>query len=210
MRLVARILLVALLAGTLVHVADARRVDADTSDAAERHDEAVSTNPEDYWVPEPGEPPDCKHPMPPPYPFDAFPALQTPPEIRPPLDLRGYAWLARIVAFHGSDLREEITEEPNFAGTLRSIWFPCGTECSSFALLDLATGRIVHTGQYSMGIDHRRDSRLLVLLQHAPILNVPDGFGYTDTYRFKIVEFYVWENDQLILLDRACAGIELY
>jgi len=85
-----------------------------------------------------------------------------------------------------TSLRREMAQGPNFAGHYRVAVWGCGTSCSMFAVVNLATGRVItpegfsHTSGVYFGVDSQtllpgsqrdswlvgftKDSRLLVVL----------------------------------------------
>jgi hypothetical protein len=98
------------------------------------------------------------------------------------------------------DMRQSLEHndqaQPDFAGhyTLRDSG--CGTGCLEFALIDHATGR-VHPGmQFNVefppsypgpkGLDHRRDSRLLIVRRAT-------GFRYP-----VFVDYYAWDGSGFV------------
>lgn len=73
-------------------------------------------------------------------------------------------------------IREGASQPPNFAGSYRIVQWGCGSDCLSFALVDLKTGVIYSPpfeslwldafstdGWYGKGLEYRNDSRLLVV-----------------------------------------------
>jgi len=114
--------------------------------------------------------------------FDAYRVTSQETVENPKLDLASNP-AARM---YRTTLREQIAQGPNFAGHYRVAVWGCGSSCSSFAVVNLSTGRVItpegfsHTSGVYFGVDNqklfpgsqkdywllgfRNDSKLLVVL----------------------------------------------
>ena len=114
-------------------------------------------------------------------------------------------------------IRYAAKERPDFAGRYKIARWGCGMDCIGFAIIDSATGKVYHPITETVGglswclsdgerdeeilathgitadepnrdkLIHRKDSRLLVI---------------NDCLQKSRVSFYLWKNNQLVLLKR--------
>lgn len=134
--------------------------------------------------------------------FEDFPVQEPWDGNRKPLKL-----LTRSERMFRTNLSNAASEEPNFAGRYRFAFWGCGANCAAGALIDLSTGEvfqppltlpnatgwdrwIIGAGMLEgSGIDHRADSRLVV---------VRGGANYSERTGRNIpdVSYHVWERDR--------------
>jgi len=131
--------------------------------------------------------------------FEDFPSVQTtalsPVQLK--LELPGERMFR-------TRLREAVEKPPNFAGTLRSVIWGCGSNCASGAFIDLKTGVVfpqpltngtVGLGRWAIpegmfngaGVWGRLDSRLLIIRCGKTWIEEEDLL-LPDTY------YFVWED----------------
>jgi hypothetical protein len=71
--------------------------------------------------------------------FQAYPVSNPPLTGSPKLDLKSSPTARRYRTL----LSEEVAKGPNFAGHYRVAIWGCGTSCANFAIVNLATGRVI-------------------------------------------------------------------
>jgi hypothetical protein len=87
---------------------------------------------------------------------------------------------------------------PNFAGHYSLIWWPCGVDCSSFAIVDARTGRVwMFDGYFSWPPIFRRDSRLLIDDETGVRIDT----GGHPAPRYDFIRYYEWTGRRLVLRD---------
>jgi hypothetical protein len=100
-------------------------------------------------------------------------------------------------------LREGATAPPDFAGRCKVIVWGCGTNCSEFAIVDLATGYVfVSPERFSVGINYNLHSNLLILespesyeeaCKNGPSIFCDGGPSF----------YFRWDGKKLVLVDTA-------
>ncbi len=136
---------------------------------------------------------------------DALPCVMTPAKVAPALQFAAYParpWSGpvakarqdtRFARLFRTAMKDGAAKGPNFAGRFTIVEFGCGTSCVNWAVVDAKTGRVFDpppTAPLSImytsgvGLEFRRDSRLLVLTGGPREGQKPDG-----------VYSYVWTGE---------------
>lgn len=93
------------------------------------------------------------------------------------------------------EIKENIVAEynkaksPNFAGKYLILSWGCGSPCQENVIIDYENGKIVHSFSSSLGIDFKKNSRLV-------IINPPSKDFYDKDYRTTVGEpsYFVFQN----------------
>lgn len=97
-------------------------------------------------------------------------------------------------------LREAVKEAKgaNFAGHMIVATWGCGTSCQMIALIDARNGKVYFAPDpANLGVDFRRDSRLLVV---NPPANIRETYKDQRAPEWAKTEMYVWERGRLTKL----------
>ncbi len=103
--------------------------------------------------------PEAEDSAPPAAPFAAAPVAAGFAGAPAPVDFDSHPLAGRF----RSALTEGAARGPNFAGDYTVVSWGCGTMCQQFMIIDARTGEVFDGRTAALGVEHRLDSRLLVL-----------------------------------------------
>lgn len=119
--------------------------------------------------------------------FEDYPATESFSGTPAPVELRSQPWAREF----RTALRAGAAAGPDFAGAYTIALWGCGTQCQSWAIVDARTGRVYgNPFDSELGVEYRRDSRLLVVNPVEPGEIVWEGRPRPG--------YFVWDGRQLV------------
>ena len=82
----------------------------------------------------------------------------------------------------------------NFAGHYSVVAWGCGTECETFMIVDLKTGKVFDGGEAKLKVATEVKSRLLIV---NPIEVIRETYKEEDLPSWLITQYYVWDGAKL-------------